>query len=130
MKKKNKRAKQSIEQPLSVSVLSNSVLVKLLQVDAEHNRVIEELERHKLDLGPLKIDLCNIVLDALGVPADNTVQQVEKHGHNKGYEQLDTFCRDWLSERWFDLIHGRVVSKKEINEYLLWVQGQMNNYPQ
>src|SRR5689334_15256777 len=70
-KMKKRRPNQDVEN----AVLSNEVLVRLLIVESEHHKIIEKLESHGLELEPLHINLLDIVLDAMGVPKDNTAKE-------------------------------------------------------
>ena len=72
--------------------MDNEILIKLLQLQFEHNRKIEEFAA-KINLNYLEIDLLSLVLDALGVPADNTIEQIEKYGYNDWLQQSDTCSR-------------------------------------
>jgi hypothetical protein len=67
-------------------------LIKLLQIQFEHNRKIREF-RGKLNLDYFEIDLLGVVLDALGIPADNSVEQIEKYGYAGWLAQPETVSR-------------------------------------
>jgi arylsulfatase A-like enzyme len=72
--------------------MDQDILVKLLQLHFEHNRKIEVF-KGKINLEYFGIDLLSVVLDAVGVPADNTIEQIEKYGHVDWLIQPDTFSR-------------------------------------
>ena len=72
--------------------MNNEILIKLLQLQFEHNRKIEEFAG-KINLNYLEIDLLSVVLDALGVPADNTIEQIEKYGYHNWLKQPETCSR-------------------------------------
>lgn len=72
--------------------MNNEMLIKLLQIHFEHKRKIDEL-KGKLNLAYLEVDLLSLVLDAVGVPADNTIEQIEKYGYGGWLHQPDTFSR-------------------------------------
>ena len=72
--------------------MDNEILIKLLQLQFEHNRKIEEFAG-KINLNYLEIDLLSVVLDALGVPADNTSEQIEKYGYYDWLKRPDTCSR-------------------------------------
>ena len=74
--------------------MDEKILIKLLQIQFSHNRKLNEFIG-KMNLGYLEIDLLSLVLDSIGVPADNTLAQIRKHGYGNWYEQSDTFTRDW-----------------------------------
>lgn len=72
--------------------MDKEILIKLLQLQFEHNRKIEEFAG-KINLTYLEIDLLSVVLDALEVPADNTIEQIEKYGYYEWLDQPDTCSR-------------------------------------
>jgi hypothetical protein len=72
--------------------MNNEILIKLLQLQFEHDRKIEEFA-NKINLSYLEIDLLSVVLDALGVPADNTIEQIEKYGYYDWLDQPGTRSR-------------------------------------
>lgn len=74
--------------------MDEQILVKLLQLHFEHARKLREFTG-KLNLNYLELDLLDVVLDAAGVPADNTVAQIRKYGYAGWLEQPDTFSRGW-----------------------------------
>jgi hypothetical protein len=72
--------------------MNREILVRLLQLQFEYKRKVEQFAG-KINLDYLEIDLLSVVLDALGVPADNTIQQIEKYGYGGWLNQPDTFSR-------------------------------------
>ena len=72
--------------------MDHEILIKLLQLQFEHHRKIEEFAS-KINLNYLEIDLLSVVLDVAGVPADNTGKQIEKYGYRSWLNQPDTFSR-------------------------------------
>lgn len=72
--------------------MDKEILIKLLQLQFEHHHKVEEFAG-KINLNYLEIDLLSVVLDAAGVPADNTVEQIEKYGYTDWLDQPDTFSR-------------------------------------
>ena len=74
--------------------MNETLLIKLLQLHYEHQRKIDEF-KGKLNLTYLEIDLLDLVLDAVGVPADNSVEQIGQYGYGAWLEQSDTFSRVW-----------------------------------
>ena len=71
------------------------ILIKLLQTHYEHNRKIREFAG-RINLAYFEIDLLGSVLDAIGVPADNSLAQIRKYGYGGWIEQPDTFSRAWF----------------------------------
>ena len=74
--------------------MDEQTLIKLLQIQFEHERKLREFAG-KINLNYFEIDLLSLVLDAVGVPADNTVEQIGKYGYGGWIEQPDTFSREW-----------------------------------
>ncbi|MCL4296474.1 MAG: hypothetical protein KJ077_12135 [Anaerolineae bacterium] len=74
--------------------MDEKTLIKLLQLQFEHERKLREFAG-KLNLNYLEIDLLSVVLDAVGVPADNTLDQIEKYGYAGWLDQPDTVSRAW-----------------------------------
>ena len=72
--------------------MDKEILIKALQIHFEHHRKINEL-KGKINLTYLEVDLLSLVLDAIGVPIDNTIEQIEKHGYVGWLNQPDTFTR-------------------------------------
>jgi hypothetical protein len=72
--------------------MNNEILIKLLQIHFEHKRKIDEL-KGKINLAYLEVDLLSLVLDAVGVPADNTIELIEKYGYGGWLNQPDIFSR-------------------------------------
>lgn len=78
--------------------MKDSILIRLLQLQFEHDQKIKKFGP-KLDFSYFDIDLLPVVLDAIGLPPDNTVEQEEKYGYPDYVDHEDTFCRDY----WYDL---------------------------
>ena len=74
--------------------MDEKTLTKLLQLHFEHQRKINEFAG-KMNLSYFEIDLLGLVLDAVGVPADNSLQQIGKYGYGNWLDQPDTFSRYW-----------------------------------
>jgi hypothetical protein len=72
--------------------MNQEILIKLLQLQVEHNRKLGEF-KGKINLVYLEIDLLSVVLDAVGVPTDNTIGQIEKYGYSDWLSQPDTLSR-------------------------------------
>lgn len=90
-------------------------LVKLLQMQFSHERKLREFAG-KINLSYFELDLLGVVLDAIGVPADNTVAQIGKYGYGAWAEQPDTFSRSWF----YDEFQRQVVqgTAEECQAYL------------
>ncbi|MDN4600738.1 hypothetical protein P5G61_05835 [Paenibacillus sp. F6_3S_P_1C] len=58
-------------------------------------------------------DLEEIVLDAAGMPRDNSLEMVKIHGEEAAYEHKDMFCRDTATE-WFYTYGNGELSKEQL----------------
>ena len=95
--------------------MDKEILIKLLHLQFEHSRKIESLA-DKINLNYLEIDLLSVVLDALGIPADNTIEQIEKYGYHGWFNRPDTLSRYSYYEEFINLVkHG---SDEECRTYL------------
>ncbi|HXV43849.1 MAG TPA: hypothetical protein VEC96_12360 [Anaerolineae bacterium] len=74
--------------------MDEKILIKLLHMQFEHERKLREFAG-KINLNYFEIDLLDVVLDAVGVPPDNTLAQIGKYGYGDWVEQPDTFSRAW-----------------------------------
>ena len=74
--------------------MDEKLLIKLLQMHFKHQRKVREFAG-KINLSYLEVDLLSVVLDTVGVPADNTIEQIEKYGYSNWLAQSDTFSREW-----------------------------------
>lgn len=72
--------------------MNKEILIKLLQLHFHHERKINEFQG-KINLDYFEIDLLDVVLDAAGIPADNSVEQMEQYGYSEWLDQPDTFSR-------------------------------------
>lgn len=103
--------------------MNKEILIKLLQMQFEHRHKLQEF-KGKINLDYLEVDLLGVVLDAVGVPADNTIEQIEKYGYVNWLNQPDTFSR-YGYYRVFDkeISHG---TEAECRAYL---EAVMNTVP-
>ncbi len=72
--------------------MDEKILIKLLQMQLEHQRKVNQFTG-KLNVSLFEIDLLSVVLDAVGVPADNTLEQIGKYGYGDWLDRPDTFTR-------------------------------------
>lgn len=95
--------------------MNEMVLIKMLQLQYEHERKLREFAG-KINLSYFEIDLLSLVLDAVGVPADNTLEQIGKYGYGDWIERPDTSSRAWYYEEF----QARVTSgsEAEVRAYL------------
>lgn len=95
--------------------MDEKTLIKLLQIQFEHERKLREFAG-KINLNYFEIDLLSVVLDAVGVPADNTLTQIRKYGYGGWLEQPDTFSREWFYDEFqHQVTHG---TDEECQAYL------------
>ena len=74
--------------------MDEMILIKLLQLHFEHQRKIDEFAG-KINVSYFEIDLLDVVLDAVGVPADNSIEQIGRYGYGDWLEHPGTFSRYW-----------------------------------
>ncbi|MDX1522441.1 MAG: hypothetical protein R3264_12515, partial [Anaerolineae bacterium] len=67
-------------------------LIELLQLHFEHQRKLAVFVG-KTNLSYFELDLLSLVLDAIGVPADNSLEQIGRYGYGHWLDQPDTFSR-------------------------------------
>jgi len=80
---------------------NDAMLVRLLEIDAEHYRKVSALGKLVGDADRLHIDgILDIVLDVLGVPPEEIKCETPNGPIYK-------FCRDWYRSEWADVIEGR-----------------------
>jgi hypothetical protein len=95
--------------------MDNEVLIKLLQLQFAHNRKIAGFQG-KIKLDYFEIDLLEVVLDAVGIPADNTIDQIERYGYSEWLTQPDIVSRSWYYEEFQRRV--RLGSYEEGEAYL------------
>ncbi|MCB0195488.1 MAG: hypothetical protein KDJ65_26300 [Anaerolineae bacterium] len=95
--------------------MNETLLIKLLQHHFEHQRKINEFSS-KLNLAYFELDLLTLVLDAVGIPADNTLEQIGKYGYGGWMDRADTFSRG----QYYDAFERQVIhgTKEECRAYL------------
>lgn len=78
-------------------------LVRLLLEEYKQQCLFEELERKGISLANICVNNLAIVLDIIGFPPDNT-REYSLNGEPSEKKQVDDnlFCRDWLTERYFE----------------------------
>ena len=110
----------------SSDLLDDGILVRLLEMDAAHDKKVEQLEKA---IGTAETNLyldglLDIVLDALGVPADNTVETNACDIANDTGEWPDgSYCRDFWYWAWWDTKRGE--SETTIENFPAWVREQL-----
>lgn len=95
--------------------------IAILATECCHVRKLRALEAMQINPEGLYVDMLDYVLDAIGVPADNTVEQSRKYGEDAWIDRADTFCRDWLCEHWYDVIRGPCDDEEAAWQYFDWL---------
>ena len=105
--------------------MQDALLIHLLQLQFRHEQKMREFGT-KLDFSYFDIDLVKPVLDAIGLPRDNTVDQNEKHGYPAYVDHPDTFCRDYWSGAFYDMVENGTPD--ECAAYISWVRKEYSKY--
>ncbi|MCU6792617.1 hypothetical protein OB236_10845 [Paenibacillus sp. WQ 127069] len=66
-------------------------------------------------ISPTIEKLEDLIATELGIPQDNTLEMIKKHGDQEGLDHEDCFCRDFISDYFFDFLHG-----EKTKEELIW----------
>ena len=66
----------------------------------------------------------DVVLDSLGVPYDNTLEQIDKYGEVEAYKHPGTFCRDWYTFKYDEMVKEGI--DEEIGAYLHTVKDALS----
>lgn len=95
--------------------MDEKTLIKLLKLHFEHTRKLREFAG-KINLNYFELDLLAVVLDAVGIPADNTLEQIGKYGYGGWLDQPDTVSRAW----YYDEFQAQVKQGRdeELQAYL------------
>ena len=110
----------------STRLLDDGILARLLEMDAAHDKKVEQLEKAiGADGTNLYLDgLLDIVLDALGVPADNTLETNACDIANATGEWPEgSYCRDFWRDAWWNTTRGE--SETTIANFPAWVREQL-----
>lgn len=122
---KTKKQPDSAGAVSSTRLLDDGILARLLEMDASHDKKVEQLEKAIGTYGAnLYLDeLLDIVLDALGVPADNTVETDACDIANATGEWPEgSYCRDFWYDVWWNTKRGE--SETTIANFPAWVREQ------
>jgi hypothetical protein len=90
----------------------NEILCRMLEIYKEIDRFAIDFEQ-VIGNSPEKINsaswkIANLVLDAIGIPADNTVEL--------GLFAKDSFCRDYFDEPIQEFLDSHLTSEECINK--------------
>lgn len=86
-----------------ISKEAKSIALRLLQEQLNFDRAANAYRaEHGQCSMEIDIDLIEIVADMYGVPQDNTVEL----GVGIGPWPDDAYCRDWLLDRWREVLAG------------------------
>ena len=112
----------------SGALLGDDLLIKLLEIEIKQSRMHDKLQ----DLVGGECDnlyaegIVDVVLDALGVPADNTVETNACDVANATGVWPDwAYCRDSYHEKWYEQTQSMNPSPKK---YIAWVR-RVNKSP-
>ncbi|NEZ45453.1 hypothetical protein [Paenibacillus alvei] len=61
-----------------------------------------------------------IIMDDIGIPADNTVEMIQKYGDPEGYFSDETFSRDSICDWIYEYEDGTITKEKLIFNLLNW----------
>lgn len=76
-------------------------IIPLIKRVNAHNEKVRQLEGI-VNTEFFCIEVLDLLLDAFGVPPDNTVEQHQKYG-DQANDRPDTFGRDWWYERYWKI---------------------------
>lgn len=65
-------------------------------------------------------ELQEIILDAVGMPRDNTVEMIKLHGEDAAHEHKDMFCRDTPAEWFYAFGNGELTKEQLIHNITNW----------
>lgn len=95
-----------------------SSLINLLFEEYKQICLFEELENKGLDLTRITVKNSDIVFDLIGFPKDNILQYdinalngLEHNPKNGKVPDDDLFCRDWLYDKYYDMVES--IEKKQ-----------------
>jgi hypothetical protein len=84
-------------------------LVRLLQLQASYSKKVDQLLDIGVDLDSqfdvIQLNLLDVALDMLGVPADNSGKWDPADGDKEAVVPDWLFCRDWFTETFFDTVN-------------------------
>ncbi|PAP75082.1 hypothetical protein [Rubrivirga marina] len=98
---------------------SETLLIRLLQLDHQQWAKVGKFHPD-IDFSYFDVNLLDLVLDAIGLPQDNTVEQADKYGPETGFDHADTFCRDYWTTQFRDRVQDGTPD--ECAAYISWVR--------
>ncbi|OME41443.1 hypothetical protein [Paenibacillus odorifer] len=106
-------------------MISNSGLSALIDILSEINKKDREIqnvfESSGADiLSKYSEKLQDWILTELGVPEDNTVEMLKKHGDPEGYFIEETFCRDFITDSFFEFNEGNLTKDELLFNLQNW----------
>lgn len=99
--------------------MTDALLIKLLHLQFQQDQKMREFGS-KLDFSYFNIELIEPVLDEIGLPRDNTVDQDKKYGYLDYVDHPDTFCRDYWSGSFSE--HVENGTPDECAAFISWVR--------
>lgn len=91
---------------LKEPILSDDLIIRLVQAQHEHDKKLDLMEEIGIDLEVLRLDILTISLDSMGVPPED--------------EFDDDLLRDWIFTLYNQIV--REGSCEEIQEFLAQVR--------
>ena len=95
-------------------------LVKLLLEEYKQQCLFDELSKKGIDMMNICVNNLDVVLDIVGFPPDNSIEYDDMH-LNSGGERRDPskkimdddfFCRDWLTDKYFETFTSLASEQK------------------
>ncbi|MCM3274282.1 hypothetical protein [Paenibacillus elgii] len=113
-----------------MNTITMSVLIDVMCTLTKKQETIQQVFRSESIsyLDPEIQLLEDLILRELGVPEDNSIELLEKYGDPEGYYQEEAFCRDYITDWFFEFYRGNITKEKLIFNLLNWkVQGEFSD---
>lgn len=87
--------------------MTEEILIKLLRLHFDHNKKVSEVEKHGLELGLFRVNVLDVVLDALAVPGWKEVEEATDSDADKsgGEDAHEPFDRQWCWGTYEEMIN-------------------------
>lgn len=98
--------------------MTEEILIKLLRLHFDHNKKVSEVEKHGLELGVFYVNVLDVVLDALGVPAWKEVEEGTDPdaGDSGGGDAHEPFDRQWCWGAYEEMVNEG--TEEEFRDFL------------
>ena len=82
---------------------TRDLILRILKAEAKSWKLYDAACKFKIEM-QLDLDLLDVALDMLDVPADNTVETnaMERADCKTGRLPKGSYCRDWCSDAWMN----------------------------